>query len=82
MQITITGPRSGGSTILAAELLHHLGGVCKQHVTLVCSQEQQRLIREVSSYPSRGLTHTAHISIVVDQEREDEMAVKMRKENP
>ena len=82
MQIIITGPRGGGSTTLAAELLYHLVNELGQEVHLVCgSDSEKRCIIDEASQPKRDLCYRAKISIIVGHEREDEVCVRLRKPN-
>jgi len=84
MQITITGPRGGGATTIAAELVHHFGNRLGQNVKLITAYryEKQQIMGMVrNKLPQNAFSNRATITIVVSQETEDELAVKTRKPN-
>jgi cytidylate kinase len=80
MQITITGPRGGGATTLAAEIMRHLEGVHNQKVKLACGAREAGGIRAMAATRAK-MTTQAMITIVVSQECEDEYSARARSTN-
>lgn len=79
MQITITGPRGCGSTMIAAEIVAHLREI-GQEVAIVGPVTEKRTI-EKQAKCRPFLTHVAKIIIVIGIEPEDETGVALRKAN-
>jgi len=79
MQITITGPRKGGNTTLASEIVAHLQSL-GQYVEIIGTKEEIEQV-EKGAQQKNELLQSAKSSVVVGVEREDEEGVTIRDNN-
>jgi len=80
MQITITGPRGGGSTTLAIEVAKFLQSRGQRVVFKSRTPENESRLRERAAKASESLEMTsgAKVIIVEGMEEEDEKGIALR----